>query len=126
MNLRENGATEDEIAFLVQRKDYRHFYGERVELNAMMADEFIAWLERKLEAHGVEKVIPNEDDLAAAYRRAVFQQTLEKRASELRDEIMEQKTDIPDDLSRRVTDLLHEDKTLSWDRAVWKVATAAG
>lgn len=126
LNLRENGATEEEIAILVQGRDYRHFYGERVELNAMMADEFIAWLERKLQAHGVEKVIPDEGDLAAAYRRAVFQQTLEKRAGELRDEIMEQKTDIPDDLARRVTDLLHEDKELSWDGAVWEVASMTG
>ena len=44
--LRGNGATEDEIAILVD---------ERVELNAMASDAFIAMIEDKLEDHGLEK-----------------------------------------------------------------------
>ena len=49
--LRINGATPEEIAFLLG--------GERVELNAMPSDQFIAFVERKLTANGVAKVVPS-------------------------------------------------------------------
>lgn len=35
--------------------------GKRFELNAMTMPQFIAWLDRKMEEHGVEKVIPPTD-----------------------------------------------------------------
>jgi hypothetical protein len=46
-NLRDNGATEEEIRFLLKR---------RVELNAMTSDQLVAFLERKLTEHGVKKI----------------------------------------------------------------------
>ena len=52
-NLRKNGATAEEIAFLRSR---------RVELNAFASADFVAWIERKLEQHGVAKIVPDEDD----------------------------------------------------------------
>ena len=54
-NLRENGATEAEIAFSLK---------QRVELNAFASDELVAWIERKLLEHGVAKVVPDADALA--------------------------------------------------------------
>ena len=48
--LAAHGATEEEIAFLRRR---------RVELNAMPADVFVGFLERKLAEHGVRKVVPD-------------------------------------------------------------------
>ena len=57
--LKENGATEEEIEFLLRR---------RVELNAFTSDQLVEWIEEKLEEHGVEKVVPEEDTLAAAAR----------------------------------------------------------
>ena len=68
-NLRENGATEAEIAFMVEGQ-------QRVELNAFDSDHFIAWLERKLMAHGVTKFVPDDAALTAAYRRATFAQAI--------------------------------------------------
>ena len=58
--LRRHGATEDEIDFLLHR---------RVELNAFASDALVAWIERKLEEHGVAKIVPDDDTLANAYRR---------------------------------------------------------
>ena len=55
-NLAENGATAEEIEFLLE---------ERVELNAFASDELIDWLERKLREHGSEG-LPDADTLADA------------------------------------------------------------
>ena len=79
LNLRENGATEEEIEFLLD---------ERVELNAFASDELVAWIEKKLVAHGVKKVIPDDATLASAYQRAseyaVVQKAIDKTVRELR------------------------------------------
>jgi hypothetical protein len=58
-NLRENGASDEEVAFLLDH---------RVELNAMTSDQIVTFVERKLEHHGIKKVIPDEEELAEAYR----------------------------------------------------------
>jgi Topoisomerase 6 subunit A/Spo11, Toprim domain len=60
-NLRLNGASEAEIAYLINGK-------QRVELNAMTSPQLITLIEDALVANGVSKVIPNADTLAAAYR----------------------------------------------------------
>lgn len=46
----------------------------RVELNAMTSPQFLAWLENKMEEHGVPKVIPNN---------AVMKEALESNVSKL-------------------------------------------
>jgi hypothetical protein len=38
------------------------------ELNAMTSDQLVTFVERKLEHHGIKKVIPDEEELAEAYR----------------------------------------------------------
>jgi hypothetical protein len=50
-NLRDNGATKQEIEFLLDR---------RVELNAMTSDQLVAWIEAKFARHGVRKIIPDK------------------------------------------------------------------
>jgi DNA topoisomerase VI subunit A len=60
--LRRHGATEREIAFLMEK---------RVELNAMPADVFIQWLERKLRQHGCEKVIPDDNAVLERHARQI-------------------------------------------------------
>ena len=44
--------------------------GQRVELNEMSSAEIVAFVERKLEQHGVTKVVPDTVTLAAAWARA--------------------------------------------------------
>ena len=52
-SLRSCGADEAECAFLVQgQHDRDHWYGDRIELNAMDSQQFLDWLERKLRTRG--------------------------------------------------------------------------
>ena len=68
--LGEYGASRDEQDYLVRRQlDAATWEGERVELNAMTADQFVAFIESKFAAYGVGKVVPDAATLAAAYRR---------------------------------------------------------
>ena len=92
----------------------------RVELNAMTSEQLIAWLERKLEEHGVEKVVPTSDHLADAYQRAVFRLKLEEAAEKLADELPD--AEIPEDLMQQVRDHLDGFPNDSWDEAVAAIA----
>jgi hypothetical protein len=57
-------ATEEEQEFLRSNR--------RIELNAFTAPQFIEWIETQLTAHmGGERLIPPDDVLAQAYRRAI-------------------------------------------------------
>jgi hypothetical protein len=70
-NLRENGATEEEIDFLVTGKNpWSGYRGQRVELNAFTAEALIAWIESKLRQHRITKLVPDKATLTQAYRRA--------------------------------------------------------
>ena len=85
-NLRENGAKEKEIAYLLK--------GRRVELNAMTSDQLVAFIERKLKKHGVAKVIPDPDTLADAYRRMRRQAVVQDAINEALEELGEEDEDI--------------------------------
>ena len=97
-NLSYNGATEEEIAILVNRASGRAYSSERVELNAMMANEFVGWIDRKLQAAGVTKLIP-EDDVLASARPPVPQAPGRRRSCA---DLTEQTWTAPDDLAARV------------------------
>ena len=94
--LRINGATDEEIRFLLD--------GERVELNAMTSDVFVAFVERKLSEHGVAKVVPAPSTLAEAFtafrRGAAAQAALKAEMARLNAEPVE----VPADLEKRVRD----------------------
>jgi hypothetical protein len=110
LNLRENGATPEEIDFLIHR---------RVELNAFASDQLIEWIERKLEQHGVSKVVPDNDTLADAYRRMRRQALVQERIDEMLTELDGgEKESLPEGLSDRVRSRLREDAALSWDAAL--------
>jgi len=117
-NLRRNGATPAEIAFLL---------GQRVELNAFSSDQFIEWLESKLDEAGVEKVIPDADTLATAYRRILARHAVNAKIDEVRAAIREQADQavIPDDLAARVRGLLDDDPSMPWDSAIADIARHA-
>jgi len=114
-NLRENGATPDEAAFLAD---------ERVELNAFASDQFIEWLEAKLEENGAEKVIPDAETLEAAWRRVRMRHAVNKKIGEvqasLRDEANAETA--PDNLAGRVRAQLDDDPAMSWDEALAAIA----
>lgn len=111
--LRSCGCTPEEIEFLQA--------GERVELNAMMSDQFIEWLEKKLQEYGVEKVIPETEMLDSAYQRAYFGINIEKKLRELKKKA--EKVEAPKDLEEQVRTTLRERPELLWDQAVWEIAS---
>ena len=114
-NLQRNGATEEEIDFLLN---------ERVELNALPSDTLIEWIESKLEEHGVEKVVPNADFLIETYRHIIAAQFAEEHCKKLIEEVRQhgQEAEVPDDLAGRVAKLLQAKPELSWDSAVQEIA----
>jgi hypothetical protein len=107
--LRENGATENEIAILLD---------ERVELNALTSDALVEMIETKLTAHGVKKVIPDADMLAETYRALHRGRELRNAFEEMRGDSQEEEVAIPDDLRTRVEKILGEEPGLRWDEAL--------
>jgi hypothetical protein len=114
LNLRRNGATEDEIAFLLSGG------GQRVELNAFTSDRFITWLEGKFEEVGVVKLIPDDETLSAAYQRVVYTRAMNEamRNAHNAAQQMAQAAAIPLTLADRVRACLGDVPTMSWDAAV--------
>ena len=110
-NLRKNGATDEEVAFL---------RNQRVELNAFTSGDFIKWLEAKLKEVGVTKVIPDEDRMTQAYRLAIeghrVNQRLEEIVSEEQNELADR--EFPDDLVEQIQKRMESNPELSWDRAM--------
>ena len=94
-NLRDNGATEEEIDFLLD---------QRVELNAFASDELVTWIEGKLEEHGITKVTPDDDTLADAYRRVRTQARVQAKINKvLEGESEEDHEDrVPEDLRKQI------------------------
>jgi hypothetical protein len=109
--LAQNGATEAEVDILLEW---------RVELNAMVSDAFIAMIERKLNAHGLKKVIPDEDLLAETYRAFHRSQQLQEKFEEVAAEFDEEadEVEIPADLRERVRAILAVHADLRWDDAL--------
>jgi hypothetical protein len=121
-NLRPNGATKEEIGILVQSSGHGQYYGERVELNAMTSEQFLEWLERKLKESGIEKLIPENETLVAAYRQAVFLQRMQEEEDKLREQILEQSIEVPDSLTSMVHEELKDSPELAWDEVIWDIA----
>jgi hypothetical protein len=116
-NLRKNGATPEEIDFLLD---------QRVELNALASDELVEWIEGKLRQHGIAKVVPDGDTLGNAYRRmraqALVQEQINKTLAKLNREIGS--VPIPGDLIAKIRAKLKDDPELRWDTALSKIAEA--
>jgi len=114
--LRANGATRAEVDFLGE---------SRVELNAFASDELVAWLEAKLDEHGVAKVVPDADTLADAYRRAreihLLNAEVAKVAAAAKEAAKE--APVPGDLAEQVRRALDEDGLEPWDEVVARLAT---
>jgi DNA topoisomerase 6 subunit A-like protein len=110
-NLRANGATVAEIEFLQD---------QRVELNAFTSDQFVAWLDSKLVEHGVEKVIPDNEILDQAYRRAAAVRRYQAMIDEAREKVATYAKGLtaPQTLRAKVAKRLAKDPTLAWDEAM--------
>jgi hypothetical protein len=107
--LRTNGATEEEIEFLLT---------ERVELNAMGSEELVEMMERKLKAYGLKKVIPDDDLLARAYREFHRSQELKQEFEELVEDFEATEIKVPKTLRKQVSAVLKKHPGFRWDEAV--------
>ena len=117
-NLRKNGALPAEIDFLLTPMEGETTCGKRVELNSMVSDVFIAFVERKLIEHGLRKVVPSPEMLAETYaafkRGALSKAALETELARPKAAII----DVPANLDRRVRAYLDEHRDETWDDAV--------
>ena len=127
-NLRDNGATPEEIEFLAGKSDGHHHYGQRVELNAFASDQLMAWIESKLEENKIDKLIPDPEILEAQYRRECERQFIDKEIARIREENAERfaKLEIPPGLSDLILHEFEQDNTQSWDEAVSAIAEEMG
>ncbi len=123
-NLRRNGATKEEIEFLVTEQGRGKAFGQRVELNAFSSDQLLRWLEGKLQTSGVKKIIPGDDVLVRAYRNAVYVSQLNTRIREASEAAREAATSatIPGNLRQRLERRLMRSPSMSWDAALVEVA----
>ncbi len=123
-NLEENGATPDEIAYLYEGGDGKQHHGRRVELNAFASDDFIKWIESKLDEHGVKKIVPDDDILKGAYARAVKVAVVNNAIQAALDgaEDAAEKHPMPKTLTRMIRKRLKETSEVPWDKVVAEMA----
>ena len=83
-------------------------------------------IERKLKAYGLEKVVPDEDLLAATYRAFHRSHGLRERFEEMARQFDDEAAaaDVPDGLEQRVRAVLAEHADLRWDDAIQLVLDA--
>jgi hypothetical protein len=117
-NLRKNGASAEEIAFMFQDFD-RLRSTRRVELNAMTSPQFVAFVERKLRESGVAKIVPDQDLLAEVYVALEKGRRLQKAFEKL--DAIDIDFEAPKDLQARVRKLLKQRPTLHWDAALAEI-----
>jgi len=126
-NLLENNATPEEVAYLCEDGGGKRYYGRRVELNAFASDDFIKWIESKLDEQGVKKIVPNDDTLKAAYARAVkvaFINNAIDNSIEDAEEAASTHT-MPKSLGEAIRKRLADNSVRAWDQIVATVAKTA-
>ncbi len=117
--LRQQGATDEELAMLVADGRPGYWRGQRVELNAMTSRQFIDWLERKLKQAGVEKVMPDEDTIKAAYHRARLIAEINRVIADIK--VDEQ--DVPENIVNEIREKI-EGTASSWEDALQELVEA--
>jgi len=117
--LRECGATEDECNFLVRGGGPGHWWGERVELNAMTAASLLQFVERGLQQAGVRKLTPPSDVLERAFRRAWRLQMVQEAVNAT----LARPVDAPIIPAKLLQKLRRKMKNsaLSWDQALHEI-----
>ncbi len=112
--LHRHGATAQEINYLRT---------QRVELNAMPTDVFVAFLERKLAEFGARKLVPDREVIESHARSVLSRALANRRLDAMRAEIDAEAAAVrlPADLRAQVTALLKREPELPWDLAVARI-----
>jgi hypothetical protein len=108
-------ATEAEREFLRSNR--------RVELNAFTSPQFVEWLETKIRQHLKTRLIPSDDVLEAAYRRAVAVAYVNKMLEAAPEEAQRiaAETTVPAALRQMV-----DESSEAWDRAIYRIVDEGG
>jgi hypothetical protein len=118
--LRAAGASAEELAMLASRYDRwgEKWTGQRVELNAMTTPQLLGWLEGKLHALGVEKVVPEGGTLATIWRYYTQLGWLNTELKTVRSRMPpDAAIVVPDDLAQQVRARI-QNTALPWEQAV--------
>jgi DNA topoisomerase VI subunit A len=105
----EYGATPEEAEFLLD---------ERVELNALSSQQLVELIERKLDEHGVKKVIPDDDLLSRTYKAFHKSEELRQAFEEFRDDFEAEEITVPENLREQVQAILNKYPEFRWEEAV--------
>jgi Topoisomerase 6 subunit A/Spo11, Toprim domain len=114
-NMRWNGATAEEAEILLDK---------RIELNALASDELVRFIEQKLEANGIKKVVPDKQRLAEAYQLFTRAARIQEVVEEVLDQFEDEDVEVPSDLERKVCKYLEQHPESRWDHAVAEIAGA--
>jgi hypothetical protein len=109
-------ATPEEQAFLRSNR--------RVELNAFTAPQFIEWIKRRLsECRLRQRLIPADDILHKAYRRALIVARINQAIKDGRKKAIEdaKSAEIPNSLRRQLQKEL-KDSAYAWDKVLYGIA----
>jgi hypothetical protein len=120
-NLRKNGATEAEIAFMFADFDATRRSLRRVELNAMSSPQFVDFIERKLRENNITKIIPDQDLLAESYRLFKRGQCIEKIVEKELKNLDGDDANVPDNLEQCVSEMLAKNPALRWTEAMQRI-----
>ena len=116
-NLRVNGASEDRDRLHVSRLRRASVHSPcRIERDD--SPQFIAFVERKLRASGVAKIVPDQNLLAEIYVGFEKGHRLQEAVEEALDEIDDDDFKAPKDLQRRVRKYLKEHPQERWNKAI--------
>jgi len=111
--LRKDGAKEDEVEFLLEK---------RVELNAFTSEDFIAFLESKLDEAGIKKIIPDDKTLRETWIRFERGKQLHVQFGQLKAEFDKEKPPKPPaDLKVRIEAVFDDNPELPWYDAIYKI-----
>ena len=113
-------ATPEENAFLKS--------GRRVELNAFRSADFIKWLEEKLEQSGIQKVVPDEQQLVDQYVDCERERLMDIELESVRRRVEKKLKNFgsPAELPDLVRQQFDVNPFLSWENAVSAVHASRG
>ena len=127
--LRINGATDEEIAYLLDGEvddDGDIVSGHRVELNAMTSDAFVGFVERKLIEAGARKVVPAATLMIEAYRALVRERLAQPVIERWLLRLESRAVAIPGNIEAQVRAFLAVNPAATWDAALRQIAELEG
>jgi hypothetical protein len=111
---RDTITTKDERSFLMA--------GKRVELNAMTSPQFVQWLEEKLAEQLPGRLMPDDDVLADAYRRAMAAARINRAIEQVAEKAIEraESAKVPKSLRQRLKKAM-KDSPDAWDEVLYEL-----